>query len=165
MKKKSKSAQRAKSSKVAKSSAAIEAPAPNGAEATLAAAVVTPAPVKPSRAPRKRATKTTATRYSPEAKAEILQFVSEHDSAKGRGGKSAAVRQFGVSALTLSSWMKASKGAGKVKRGLKAKERKGSGKASVVAGGGIEATLNRMLQIRKEIDSLKAEFESLKARL
>lgn len=166
MKKKSKSAKRAKSSKVAKSSAAIEAPAPAGneAEATTAAAAVTPIAEKRSRAPRKRANKKTATRYSPEAKAEILQFVSDHDSAKGRGGKSAAVRQFGVSALTLSNWMKASKGSGKAKP-AKSTTPSRDRKSALPASAGIGGTLLRMLQIRTQIDALKAEFEDLKTRI
>ncbi len=41
-------------------------------------------------------------RYTDQEKAEILAFVE----AQGRGGQTAAVKKFGVSALTISTWRK-----------------------------------------------------------
>jgi transposase-like protein len=127
-------------------------------------------PAKPAKPARKRAARKVTKRYSPEAKAEILQFVRNHDSAKGRGGKSAAVREFGVSALTLSNWLKASKAEGKPTKARPDTAgripKSGKGGKTVDAGvGGIEKTLKRMLEIRNQIGALKTEFEALKARI
>ena len=52
-------------------------------------------------AAKKQSTK--GKRYSEEQKAEILAWVD----SQGRGGQTAAVKKFGVSALTISSWRKA----------------------------------------------------------
>jgi transposase-like protein len=184
MKKKSK---KTKGAKNVKSSAAIEAaaptetsseptqthtspPAPSSAEkeGKVAKARESKPAEKPAKPTRKRAGKKTTKRYSPESKAEILEFVRDHDAANRRGGKSAAVRKYGVTALTLSNWLKASKMDGKrVKAGGKAKA-PGSTKRGRTAGSGtgsIEATLNRMLEIRNQVAALMSEFESLKARI
>jgi transposase-like protein len=45
-------------------------------------------------------------RYTDKEKAEIVQFVQEHDEKNGRGGQSTAAAKFGVSALTISNWLK-----------------------------------------------------------
>ena len=76
------------------------------------AAVKKPAPKAPSKktakkkAPHRKAVSKNAVRYSPEEKAEIINFVRDHDKAHGKGGQAAASRMFGVSALSISSWMK-----------------------------------------------------------
>lgn len=44
-------------------------------------------------------------RYSDSKKAEIVDFVQRHDAENGRGGRSAAVKKYGVTALTLSTWL------------------------------------------------------------
>lgn len=122
---------------------------------------------KPASSSPKRRVKKTARRYSSEQKAEIIQFVRDHDAANGRGGKSAAVRKFGVNALTLSNWIKSSKGAkneksaGKGKTGRTPKSSK-SGTSLPSPATSIDATLGRLLEIRNQIDALTTEFEVLK---
>jgi transposase-like protein len=177
---KSKNSKRSKSLKTATSAVSPAEPSNTPAGVTSAApaartvrskkpkAAATPA--KPAKPARKRAAKKIAKRYSPEAKAEILQFIRNHDSANGRGGKSAAVREFGVSALTLSNWLKASKAEGKPTKARPDTAgripKSGKGGKTVDAGvGGIEKTLKRMLEIRNQIGALKTEFEALKARI
>lgn len=181
MKKKaaSKSAKRAKASK---------SPTPSGTVASETPVAPTPAPAapaepvkpaKPANSSRKPAASKTSIRYSPEARAEIIQFVRDHDAAKGRGGRSAAVRKFGVTALTLSKWMKVSKSTGipaaaeaitavpapaTVKRGRAGRPAKGA-QSGGSAPASIKAALNRMLEIRNQIDALTAEFEDLKTRI
>lgn len=189
MKKKTKSknpkgAKTVKSSAAIETAAAVEVAAPIQTPAELTQAPTSPpAPIpaakkarakksgtaaQPAKPTRKRVGKKTTKRYSPESKAEILEFVRDHDAANRRGGKSAAVRKYGVTALTLSNWLKASKKDGKrVKAGGKAKAPVPTkrGRTAGSGTGSIEATLNRMLEIRNQVAALMSEFESLKARI
>lgn len=50
--------------------------------------------------------KKTARRYNESEKQEILRFVQKVNSEKGRGGVTAAVKKFGISPITVNSWMK-----------------------------------------------------------
>jgi transposase-like protein len=184
MKKKAKS----KKPKVAKSpkSSAVEAATPGKTRAELLPVHTSPpasspatkkaktkksgTSAKPAKPSRKRSGKKTTKRYSPESKAEILAFIRDHDATNRRGGKSAAVRKYGVSALTLSNWLKASKtnekrvkteGKGKAKTPMSAKRGRTSGSGT----SNIEVTLKRMLEIRNRVAALMSEFESLKERI
>jgi len=79
-----------------------------------------------------------AKRYSDSEKKEILDFIA----AKGRGGQSAAVKKFKVTAATISSWKK------KV------------GGISMGSGSG-----SKELQALQELTSLRAEIESTERKL
>jgi transposase-like protein len=48
----------------------------------------------------------TTKRYTDEEKASILGWIEKHNEEHGKGGQSAAVKQFGVSPMTLQLWMK-----------------------------------------------------------
>lgn len=50
-----------------------------------------------------------AKRYSAEEKARILEFIADHKANNSRGAQKAAAAKFGVSSVTISSWVKASK--------------------------------------------------------
>lgn len=50
--------------------------------------------------------KKTAKRYTEEEKVEILAFTSQYNAEHGRGGQTAAVKKYGVTALTLNAWSK-----------------------------------------------------------
>jgi transposase-like protein len=50
--------------------------------------------------------KKTAKRYSQDEKQEILALVEKVNTEKGRGGVTAAVREFGVSPITVNSWLR-----------------------------------------------------------
>jgi len=114
-------------------------------------------------APKKKAVATKASgkrgvRYTDAKKAKILQFVQDHDQINGRGGQSAAVKKYGVSAITISNWGK--KGAAKPKAKTGPKTHTSSGRATDTAG-----KLQRMLEIQKELEALRREFDTLKAAL
>lgn len=61
----------------------------------------------------------TGVRYSDAQKQEIVNFVSQYNSEKGRGGQSAAAKKYNVTPLTIAAWLKAS--GGKTKAKAKAK--------------------------------------------
>jgi transposase-like protein len=50
--------------------------------------------------------KKTAKRYTQEEKQEILALVEKVNTEKGRGGVTAAVREYGVSPITVNSWLR-----------------------------------------------------------
>lgn len=56
--------------------------------------------------------KKTAKRYTDEEKAKILRFVKKVNQEKGRGGVSAAVREFGISPITVNGWLRNQKESG-----------------------------------------------------
>jgi lipoprotein-anchoring transpeptidase ErfK/SrfK len=62
----------------------------------------------------------TGVRYSDAQKQEIVNFVSQYNSEKGRGGQSAAAKKYNVTPLTIAAWLKASGGKGKTKAPAKA---------------------------------------------
>lgn len=86
-----------------------------------------------STTPKKNASK--GKRYTEEEKAEILKFINQVNSDNGRGGQSAASKKYGISQLTLSSWMKkaANPAAPKGKPGRKPKAAKAEQAAPVAA--------------------------------
>ncbi|MBC7980297.1 MAG: hypothetical protein H7Y36_07015 [Armatimonadetes bacterium] len=116
--------------------------------------------------------KTTRKRYTPEEKKEITDFVAKYDSANGRGGKSAAVKKFGISPISLSSWIgaKASPSATAGKRGRKPGSK--NVKQLVGSKGNFSSKIKVLTSLAAEIDNvesklgqLKAKFNSLKASL
>jgi transposase-like protein len=97
-------------------------------------------------------------RYNAEEKGKVVAFVQEYNTSKGRGGQSAAAGKFGISQLTISSWLKS---AGVSGRG------KGSG-----GKGSMQNKLSTMISLGQDIDKLERElnskrskFEALKASL
>ncbi len=117
-------------------------------------------------------------RYTAEQKAEITKFIKQFNARKKRGGMKAAAEKYGVSAVTLSAWMKK---AGKRTRKPAAKPAQpkvASKKAAKVvkrprrkvttpkpAKKGVQATLDRMSEIYAEIARLQKEFNTLKKKL
>lgn len=99
-------------------------------------------------------------RYTSEEKSKVVSFVAEHNATNGRGGQSAAAKKFGISQLTIASWLK--------KAGVKS-----SGKVSGVSiKGNMQKKLSTMLSLGQDIEKLERElgtkrsqFEALKASL
>jgi transposase-like protein len=85
-------------------------------------------------------------RYSAEEKSKVVSFVQEFNAANGRGGQSGAAVKFGISQLTISSWLKS---AGISWRG------KGSG-----GKGSMQNKLATMLTLGQEIERLDRELNS-----
>ena len=129
------------------------------------------AAAKEAKAPQaaKRAKGKPGSRYTDAQKQELVDFVNQYNAENGRGGASKAVAKFGVSPLTVGTWLKnagqPSKKAGK-KAGKKAakkaatKAAAGSSKSS----GGIDAKLASLLDLSKEISKKQSELESLQSR-
>ena len=115
-------------------------------------------------------------RYSSDEKGEIIAFVKKHDVENGRGGKSAAVAKYGISPISLSSWIKAAgvpASTGK-KRGRKPGSKNASKVISVspAKNGSLSIKLRELGKVAGQIEKaeselgrLRARFESLKAAL
>lgn len=95
-------------------------------------------------------------RYTPEEKKEVVSFVTEYNAEHGRGGQSTAATKFGISQLTIASWLK------------------NAGLSGLTGGsrGGIQNKLSTMLVLGEEIEKLEHElkakrtkFNALKASL
>ena len=95
-------------------------------------------------------------RYSASEKQDIVAFVEKYNSDNGRGGQSAASKKFGISQLTISSWLKSGSAAPTGKRG------KASGKGA--GKGSISSKLNKLLSLGTEIEKAEANLASLKAK-
>lgn len=104
-------------------------------------------------------------RYDQTTKDQVVGFVQQHNQENnGRGGVAEAVRQFGISALTINSWLKKANGGNAASSKKKAKAKRPTRKTSAPSGGTV-GVLNRMAAIQDEIDLLRQEFDSLKAQL
>lgn len=109
----------------------------------------------PAMASRKK-NSSKARRYSVKEKEDILRYVESVNAKQGRGGQTAAVKKYGISALTISTWMRNhSNGAVSIK---------GSAK------GGIGGTLAKLSALHaeiaakeKQLAAMQAEFAKLKA--
>ena len=124
-------------------------------------------------------------RYDAKKKAEVVAFVKEHNAKNGRGGQSAARKKYGITAVTIAKWLTEAgeelPGKGGPKRGGKKKATRkggrpkgsknkrpakkksaGRAKAGAASGASLTAKLDRLSAIAKEIESLQAEFDSLK---
>jgi transposase-like protein len=121
----------------------------------------------------KKAT-TKGKRYSSEEKQEIVDFVNSFNAENGRGGQSAASKKFGISQLTVASWLKGagSAPAAPAKRGPKAGKAAAKSAAASTKSGGINGKLSALLALGNEIEKtekslaqLKAKFASIKASL
>ena len=106
--------------------------------------------------PAKKVTK----RYTEEQKNEILSFIDKFNADQGRGGQTAAIKKFGVTAVTLSNWnkktgKKASKGAKtakKTRNPSKLWDRLNTVKAEIAKAEKALSKLNREAkELRKEI--------------
>lgn len=95
-------------------------------------------------------------RYTAEEKSKIVSFVESHNATNGRGGQSVAAKKFGVSQLTISSWLKGAGG-----RGSKA-----SGKGSMQSKLASLLTLGQDIsKLEKELNTKRAKFDAIKASL
>lgn len=155
---------------------AAGASAPKSTKATKAAKA--PKAAKTPKAPKvKKAGKSRlGSRYTPEQKKDVTDFVASYNAENGRGGASNASKKFKISPLTVIAWLKAAGAPSPAKTSTKAtkapKAPKASKTAAPIASGGISAKLNSLLELSNEIDKaeaglaqLKAKFSSLKASL
>ncbi len=85
------------------------------------------------------------------------QEIHEVNAEKGRGGASAAVKKFGVSAITVSAWL-----AGSSKEPAQPAAVRGSRDKVLTR---LAALDREITAKRKELTKLEAEFDKLKATL
>jgi len=115
---------------------------------------------KPAKAPKAAKTAKRAgaskkgTRYTPEQKQEVVDFVNSYNTANGRGGQSRAAKKFKVSVLTVSSWLKAA--------GAKGGKAGKAVKAAVPAG--LAAKVASLVEINRQVSAAETELEKLYAR-
>jgi transposase-like protein len=166
----------------APSSKSAKAPkAPKAPKASKAAK-----PPKVAKAPKAKDGAKLGSRYTPEQKQEVIDFVVAYNKANGRGGPSNASKKFGISPLTVVAWLKAAgestvknaprKGAKVAKVAKVAKTAKATKGAAVAksnsSSGDFNSKLNSLLALSTEIAAtetklaqLQAKFSSLKASL
>ena len=92
-------------------------------------------------------------RYAPEFKQQVVDFVNQHNAAKGRGGQNQAAKKFKLSVLTVAAWLKASGAKKPGKKAVKGAARKAS-KAAPAKPSGNLAEVVALLQTA--ISKLKA---------
>lgn len=151
------------------------AQAPKAAKAAEAPkAVEAPKATKAAKAPKKAGKSKAGTRYTPEEKKQVVDYVASYNATNGRGGQSKAAAKFKVSPLTVMAWLKASGGKPTVKKAAKKGARKAAQAkaAKVEASGGFDSKLRSLLALRQEIGKaeaalaqLNAKFRTLKASL
>ncbi len=107
-------------------------------------------------ASRKKATAARARRYTLPEREKILKYVEEVNSQKGRGGQTAAVQKFGVSALTITSWMRKRPAAG----GDEVLNSSSNGTGGTLAK--LAAIHAAIVAKEKEIAALRVQFNKLK---
>lgn len=108
-------------------------------------------------ASRKKVKNPKGRRYSEEEKADIIAHVEKVNASKGRGGQTAAAKKFGISMLTISTWMKKSPAASK--RGAATSKSLNGALAKL-------ASLHSQIESKeKEIAKLRQQFDVLKRSL
>jgi transposase-like protein len=103
-------------------------------------------------------------RYTATEKQKIVSYVNQVKEANGRGGLTAAAKKFGVSPLTVGTWMKGMKAAGDAGTV--------TGKAGLKGIGGRSKILDQLAVLdreiatkRRELAAIEAAFNKLKAKL
>lgn len=107
--------------------------------------------------------KSRGTRYSPEEKQQIVDFVNNYNAENGRGGQSAAVKKFNLSAITVSAWLK--KAGVRSTGGRPAKQvRAAAAPAAPVVSSGIASKIGNLLDISDDIRKAEGELAKLRAK-
>jgi hypothetical protein len=112
----------------------------------------------------KGASKSPSLKYSPEQRAEIVQFVHDYNAKNVRGGQAAASKKYGISVLSISKWLTPS-GKPAKRNATGGTKRPPAATKSVRVSESIDDTLRRMLDVQTKLDRLKAEYVELRDRL
>ena len=157
-----------------KDSGAPKAAKKGKAEKAPKASKVAKAP-KAAKASKAKTKTGVGSRYTPDQKQEVVDFVISHNAANGRGGQSTAAAKFGISPLTVMAWLNKS-GAPKAGKKIKASKASkavtpakagksvgfdGKLKSLVALNGKIEKAEAGIIKGQAELASLKATFASL----
>ena len=110
-------------------------------------------------------------RYAPEKKQEIIDYVIAYNAAHGRGGQSKAVAKYKLSAITCASWLKAAgvptgKGALKTKAAkvVKGKAVKAVKAAPAAASAGLTAKVAAIIELNAQVRKAETELEKMYAK-
>ena len=95
-----------------------------------------------------------ARRYTVKEKEDILRYVESVNAKQGRGGQTAAVKKYGISALTISTWMRNPVNGAVVAKGS------GKGIGGVLAK--LAALHSEIATKEKQLAAMQAEFAKLK---
>lgn len=119
----------------------------------------------------------TGKRYTPDEKKEIIDFIVDYNSKNGRGGQMRACEKWGVSQITIGTWLKKSGNKVTTAKAAKKSTQKVAKKATTkvapaAAGGSLQTKLAKLLELDKSITTaeaslvaMKKEFAALKASL
>jgi transposase-like protein len=141
--------------------------------APAAKAVKAAAPVKaakPAKAVKAGKSKK-GVRYNAEQKQEVVDYVASYNAANGRGGQSHAAAKFGLSVLTVATWLK---NAGTSAKGTKAKAVvvkavkavKAAAPVAVAAvPSGLAAKVASFIAVGEQVRKAEVELQSLRAKL
>lgn len=95
-------------------------------------------------------------RYTPEKKAEVLQFIREYNAEHKRGGQKVASAKFHISQLTLGNWMR-NKSVVKKVRAPKTPKRAGLELSNVEC----SRVFAQLSDLHQQIDMLEKQVERL----
>lgn len=98
-------------------------------------------------------------RYTAEEKQSVLDFIAEQKLQNKRGAQKEAATRFGISTVTISSWMKASK----VKRGRKPGSKNTTEPKPQALAAALPCDLRRLATVLEEIAELEAQTAKLDA--
>ncbi|MDX1680478.1 MAG: hypothetical protein R3242_07095 [Akkermansiaceae bacterium] len=90
-------------------------------------------------------------RYTTKQKQQVVDFVHEYNAKHGRGGQSQAAKKFGLSVLTVASWLRSPKLAVSSK----------AGKASAVPAG-INSKVAALIEVSDQLRKAEAEVSRLR---
>lgn len=110
-------------------------------------------------------------RYTSEEKQSVLDFIADWKKQNKRGAQKEAAAHFGISTVTISNWIKATK----VKRGRKPGSKNSTTTRVTALAAAQPSDLRRLAAVLEEIaeleaqtaklETLRAEAEELKAKL
>lgn len=93
-------------------------------------------------------------RYTTEQKAEVVDFVNDYNARNGRGGQSQAAKQFGLSVLTVASWLRSPHVGGS----------KSISPKSGTVPAGLNAKFASLIEVSDELRKMEAEVSRLRAK-
>lgn len=94
-------------------------------------------------------------RYTHAEKQKVINFVQEYNAKHGRGGQSQAAKKFGISVLTVSSWLRSAvvgKSAGAE-----------TGKKTPPLDGALKKKIADLIKVGDELRKLENEAAKLRA--
>jgi hypothetical protein len=139
-----------KEAKAVKAPKSAKAPKAAKAVKTVKLETAPAAPKAAAAAPKAAAKGKVGTRYTPDQKKEVVDFVASYNAANGRGGQSTAAAKFNVSPLTVMAWLKANGGAAAVKAPARVKY-VAPGKAAKAAKAAVAASAAKAAKVAASV--------------